>query len=50
MVEGIRFDCLYCASLIFCKKCEQRRTLEHYEENQREGQRQHIFRLTARPA
>lgn len=49
VVEGIRFDCLYCASLIFCEKCEQRRTLEHYEENQREGQRQHIFRLKARP-
>ncbi|CAM4783822.1 unnamed protein product [Rotaria magnacalcarata] len=48
-VRGIRFDCVHCPSLIYCEKCEQRCTLAHSDENRRQGQRQHVFRLIMTP-
>jgi hypothetical protein len=48
-VQGIRFDCIHCSSLIFCEKCEQRSTLAHSNEQRDEQKQQHIFRLIARP-
>ncbi|CAF1455451.1 unnamed protein product [Rotaria magnacalcarata] len=44
-VQGIRFDCVHCASLIFCEKCEQRSTLEHSNEIRNQKKQQHVFQL-----
>ncbi|CAF1091734.1 unnamed protein product [Adineta ricciae] len=48
-VQGVRFDCCHCASLIFCEKCEQRATLEHANQIREQGMQQHVFRLIPRP-
>lgn len=48
-IQGIRFDCIHCASLIFCEKCEQRSTLEHSNEIRDQNKQQHVFRLIATP-
>ncbi|CAF0935264.1 unnamed protein product [Rotaria sordida] len=48
VVQGIRFDCVHCASLTFCEKCEQRSTLEHSNEIRNQQKPQHVFQLIAR--
>ncbi|UJR07828.1 hypothetical protein I4U23_012111 [Adineta vaga] len=48
-VQGIRFDCCHCASLIFCEKCEQRATLEHANQIRDEHKQQHVFQIIPRP-
>lgn len=48
-VEGIRFDCIHCPSLTYCEKCEQRCTLAHSEELQRQSRPQHVFQLITTP-
>ncbi len=44
-VQGIRFDCVHCASLTFCEKCEQRSTLEHSNQIRDQHKQQHVFQL-----
>ncbi|CAF3501844.1 unnamed protein product [Rotaria sp. Silwood1] len=48
-VQGIRFDCVHCASLIFCEKCEQRSTLEHSNAIRDQQKQQHVFQLISQP-
>lgn len=49
IVQGIRFDCIHCSSLIFCEKCEQRATLEHANEIRNQNKEQHVFQLISQP-
>ncbi|CAF3586698.1 unnamed protein product [Adineta steineri] len=49
-LQGIRFDCIHCSSLIFCEKCEQNATLEHSNQIRDQQKQQHVFQLIFRPS